>query len=124
MYDRHKRVHGLWASEGHLWEISPFPAAGNPVCVYGDPAHPLRIHLQAPYCQGHLTQQMEDYNKAMSEVQVSMKWFFEDIINSFKFLNLDYRKKSKDRSKQHRKNASCMSFAAKWHNLFILYSDV
>ena len=80
MYDRHKRVHGLWASEGHLWEISPFPAAGNPVCVYGDPAHPLRIHLQAPYRQGRLTQLMEDYNKAMSE------------------------EKSRYRSKQRRKN--------------------
>ena len=38
------------------------------MCVYGDPAYPLRIHLQAPYRQGRLTQQMEDYNKAMSEV--------------------------------------------------------
>ena len=63
------------------------------MCVYGDPAYPLRIHLQAPYRQGRLTQQMEDYNKAMSEVRVSVEWLFGDIINSFKFL--DYKKNLK-----------------------------
>ena len=63
------------------------------MCVYGDPAYPLRIHLQAPYRQGRLTQQIEDYNKAMSEVRVSVEWLFGDIINSFKFL--DYKKNLK-----------------------------
>ena len=66
---------------------------GQPMCVYGDPAYPLRIHLQAPYRQGRLTQQMEDYNKAMSEVRVSVEWLFGDIINSFKFL--DFKKNLK-----------------------------
>ena len=70
-----------------------FSPAGQPMCVYGDPAYPLRIHLQAPYRQGRLTQQMEDYNKAMSEVRVSVEWLFGDIINSFKFL--DYKKNLK-----------------------------
>ena len=63
------------------------------MCVYGDPAYPLRIHLQTPYRQGRLTQQMEDYNKAMSAVRVSVEWLFGDIINSFKFL--DYKKNLK-----------------------------
>ena len=63
------------------------------MCVYGDPAYPLRIHLQAPYRQGCLTQQMEDYNKALSAVRVSVELLFRDIINSFKFL--DYKKNLK-----------------------------
>ena len=54
------------------------------MCVYGNPAYPLRIHRQAPYRQGRLTQQMEDYNKAMSEVRVSVEWLFGDIMNFFK----------------------------------------
>ena len=29
-----------------------FSLAGQPMCVYGDPAYPLRIHLQAPYRHG------------------------------------------------------------------------
>ena len=56
------------------------------MCVYDDPAYPLRIHLQAPHRQGRLTQQMEGYNKAMSEVRVPVEWLFGDIITSFKFL--------------------------------------
>jgi len=64
-----------------------FSPAGQPVCVYGDPAYPLRIHPQAPYRQGRLTQQMEDHNKAMSAVRVSVEWLFGDIIDSFKFLD-------------------------------------
>ena len=64
------------------------------MCVYGDPAYPLCIHLQAPYRRGlHLTQEMEDYNKAMSSVRVSDEWLFGDIINSFKFL--DFKKNLK-----------------------------
>ena len=62
----------------------------HPTCAYGDPAHPLRIHLEVPYRWRSLTQQMEDYNKAMSEVQVSVEWLFGDMINSFRFL--DYKK--------------------------------
>ena len=70
-----------------------FSPAGQPMCAYGDPAYPLRIYLQAPYRQGRVTQQMEDYSKAMSEVRVSVEWLFGDIINSFKFL--DYKKNLK-----------------------------
>ena len=70
-----------------------FSLAGQPVCVYGDPAYPLQIHLQAPYRRGCLTQQMEDYNKAMNEVRVSVAWLFGDIINSSKFL--DFKKNLK-----------------------------
>ena len=70
-----------------------FSPADQPMCFYGDPAYPLRIHLQAPYHQGRLTQQMEDYNRAMKEVRVSVEWLFEDIINSFKYL--DYKKNPK-----------------------------
>ena len=36
---------------------------------------------------------MEDYNKAMREVLVSVEWLFGDIINSFKFL--DFKKNLK-----------------------------
>ena len=36
---------------------------------------------------------MEDYNKAMIEVRVSVEWLFGDIINFFKFL--DYKKNLK-----------------------------
>lgn len=120
MYNEHKRVHGLkfqsiallnglignifgsvegrkhdagmLANSGILNDVGnfAFSPAGQPMCFYGDPAYSLWIHLQAPYSQGRLTQQMEDYNK---RVRVSVEWFFGDIINSFKFL--DYKKNLK-----------------------------
>lgn len=66
---------------------------GHPMCVYGDPAYPLRVHLQAPFRYVHLTPQMMEYNKRMSEVRVSVEWLFGDIANYFKFM--DFKKNLK-----------------------------
>ena len=62
-----------------------FNPAGQPLCVYGDPAYPLRIHLQQPFKYGVLTTQMEEYNHRMSAVRTSVEWLFGDVVNSFKF---------------------------------------
>lgn len=61
--------------------------------VYGDPAYPLRVHLQAPFRHGVLTPMMEQYNFDMSSVRVTVEWLFGDIINDFKFL--DFKKNLK-----------------------------
>ena len=61
---------------------------GQPLCVYGDPAYPLRVHLQGSFRNAHLTPQMQHSNKSMSEVRTSVEWLFNDIINYFKFLDL------------------------------------
>ena len=42
--------------------------AGQPMCVYGDPAYPLRVHLQGPFKYGVLTNQLKAYNASMSAV--------------------------------------------------------
>ena len=39
---------------------------GQAVCVYGDPAYPLRVQIQGLFRYGALTQQMEQYNTKMS----------------------------------------------------------
>ena len=67
-----------------------FNPAGQPLSIYGDPAYPLRIHLQGPFKFGVLTLQMEQYNKAMSAVRSSVEWLFGDVVNSFKFLECPY----------------------------------
>ena len=66
----------------HLFAYNP---AGQPVCVYGDPAYPLRVQMQGPFRYGVLTPQMEQYNTQMSAVRSSVEWLFGDVINSFKF---------------------------------------
>ncbi|KAF7645629.1 hypothetical protein LDENG_00200910 [Lucifuga dentata] len=77
-----------------LWNSMPFlQVAKWPMCVYGDPAYPLRVHLQAPFRNVHLTPQMMAFNKNMSEVRVSVEWMFGDIANYFKYM--DFKKNLK-----------------------------
>ena len=54
------------------------------MALYGDPAYPLRVHLQVPYRGAGITPQMELYNKAMSSVRMSVEWLFGDIVYYFK----------------------------------------
>ena len=60
--------------------------------MYGDPAYPIRAHLQRPYKGGVLTPAQQDFNISMSTVRSSVEWIFGDI-NYFKFL--DFKKKLK-----------------------------
>ncbi|XP_033109298.1 uncharacterized protein LOC117110643 [Anneissia japonica] len=52
------------------------------MCIYGDPAYPIRPQLQAPF-KGNLSPIEPDYNMAMSEMHVSVEWLFADILNFF-----------------------------------------
>ena len=78
---------GMLADWGLLRDLQQFAfdPAGQPLCVFGDPAYPLRIHLQGPFKYGVLTPQMEAYNGEMSAVRTSVEWLFGDVVNSFKF---------------------------------------
>lgn len=57
------------------------------LCVYGDPAYPMRVHLQAPFRNMVLTPQMVNFNKTMSSVGVSVEWLFGDVVEYFKFVD-------------------------------------
>ena len=70
-----------------------FSEAGLPMSVYGDLAYPLRVHLQAPFRGAVLTQDMKNFNKAMSAVRISVEWLFGDVINKFKYM--DFKKNFK-----------------------------
>ena len=61
--------------------------AGREMYLYGDPAYPLRIHLQVPFRVGILTPEMHMFNESMSAVRESVEWIFADVINYFKFLD-------------------------------------
>ncbi|XP_065656915.1 uncharacterized protein LOC105845632 isoform X2 [Hydra vulgaris] len=65
---------------------------GDPLCIYGDLAYPLRTHLQTPYSNRYaLNPEQKEFNKAMSKVRSSVEWVFGEIINYFAFL--DFKKK-------------------------------
>ena len=63
------------------------------MCLYGDPAYPLQVHLQAPFRISVPNQDMEDFNKSMSAVPIAVEWLFGDIASTYKFI--DYMKNLK-----------------------------
>jgi len=70
---------------------------GNPLCIYGDLAYPIRPQLMCPYRQGDyagsLTPQMRSFNAAMSSVRISVELLFGDISTYFQFI--DFKKNLK-----------------------------
>ena len=54
--------------------------------MYGDPAYPLRAHLQGRYKGAVLTLHQQQFTKSMSSARVSVESVFNDIIKCFKFL--------------------------------------
>ena len=85
----------MLAESGLLQDLEryAFSTGGQPMCIYGDPAYPLRVHLQGPFQGAALTPQMEMFNASMSSVRVSVEWLFGDILNYFKFI--DFKKNLK-----------------------------
>lgn len=65
----------------------------QPLCIYGDLAYPLRVHLQAPYRHAHLTADQDAFNSSMSKVRSAVEWVFGDIVSYFAFL--DFKKNLK-----------------------------
>ena len=81
------RMSGLMGQLEGLYSIT-----GQPLCIYGDPAYPLRVHLQAPY-KGNLTIEQQHYNTSMSSVRMAVEWVFNDITSYFSYL--DFKKNLK-----------------------------
>ena len=70
-------------------QIVAYNSRGDILCLYGDPAYPLRPHLKSPYRVGEVPVLTSD----MSSVQVSVEWLFGDVSNYFKFI--DFKKNLK-----------------------------
>lgn len=58
---------------------------GTSLCIYGDPAYPLRQHLQ--------TGDQQAFNTAMSYVRSTVEWTFGEIVRYWAFL--DFKKNLK-----------------------------
>ena len=86
---------GMLADSGLLQMLQQHAVSptGQPMCLYGDPAYPLRVHLQGPFRGAVITQQMQSFNAAMSAVRTSVEWLFGDVVNYFKFV--DFKKNLK-----------------------------
>ena len=67
-------------------------ANGSLLCIYGDPAYPLRAHLQRSVEDNHFPQEQKDFIKSMKTVRVSVEWVFKEIIRYF--ASMDFKKKT------------------------------
>ena len=85
----------MLADSGLLKDLQRFAnsPAGNPFCLYSDPAYPHRINLQTPFRNRALTAPMIAFNQSMSTVRESVEWLFNDIVNYLKFM--DFKKNLK-----------------------------
>nr|XP_047145960.1 uncharacterized protein LOC124818887 [Hydra vulgaris] len=66
---------------------------GRPLCLYGDPAYPIGVHLLAPYRSLNITPDQHAFNKAMSAHRVSVEWVFGLMTNYFKFIDFKQSQK-------------------------------
>ena len=64
-----------------------FNTNGDPGCLYGDPAYPIRVLLKVPFRQNAITPAMQAFNNSMSSVRESVEWTFGDVVKSFKALD-------------------------------------
>lgn len=78
------RMSGLLTELNHH-ACSP---TGQPLCIFVDPAYPLRIHLQAPYHNAYLTAEQQSFNSSMSTVRAAVEWVFGNISTYFALLDL------------------------------------
>ncbi|KAK7474943.1 hypothetical protein BaRGS_00033830 [Batillaria attramentaria] len=60
---------------------------GRPFCVYGDPAYPLRPHLQRPHRGQRLTAAQQQHNTDMSRVRQAVEWQFGKIVSLWAFVD-------------------------------------
>lgn len=58
------------------------------IFIYGESANPMRIHLQAPYRQGHLNRDQINYKEAISDFRITIEWLFGEIKTYLNFLTL------------------------------------
>ena len=57
------------------------------MCLYGDSAYPLRVHLQGLF-PNPILEQLK-YNKTMSQAHVEIEYVFSNISNFFAFLDFE-----------------------------------
>ena len=77
----------------HQLQLHSFDGHGRPLCIYGDPAYPVTLHVQGPFKGAHLNNAQKDFNASMSRVRVAVEWPFVGITEYFAFF--DFKKNMK-----------------------------
>ena len=81
LYEEEKHDRGMLTESGFLTNLEhySYSPTGDLLCIYGDPAYPLRPHLEAPFRVLRLTEQEIAYKKAIVAARVNAQWGFGNI---------------------------------------------
>ena len=62
---------GMLADSGLLnqFQQHSFDTGGRPLCIYADPAYPLRVHLQSGFRGANITREEELWNAKLGSVR-------------------------------------------------------
>ena len=63
------------------------------MCIYGDPTYPMRARLIHSFRDRVSTPKMQAFNRSMSKVREAVEWLFNDVAQSWKFI--DFKKNLK-----------------------------
>ena len=64
-----------------------FNSIGKPLCLYGDTAYPLTVHLLGHFKEINLSQKKKDFNSAKSSEREAVEWGFSKVLNYFAFVD-------------------------------------
>ena len=79
---------GMLNESGLLRALQAHAHTPTGVCIYGDPAYPLRPELMSPYRGDYAgPPRMRAFNSAMSSARISVEWFFGDISTYFQLID-------------------------------------
>ena len=65
---------------------------GDPYCIYGDPAYPLRQQLIDPYQGNNINAGQQQFNASMSACRQTVEWGCKEVVM---FALLDFQKNLK-----------------------------
>lgn len=57
------------------------------MCIYGDPAYPMRARLIHSFTDRVSTPKMQAFNRSKSKVREAVEWLFHDVAKSWKFID-------------------------------------
>ena len=70
-----------------------YSSTDQPLCTYGDLAHPMRVHLPVLHRGARLSNDEQSFNTSMGTVRTALEWVFGDITSYFAFF--DFKKNLK-----------------------------
>ena len=102
-----------------ILEQYAFSGNGTPMCLYGDPAYPLRVHLQSPFTNARLTGDIQRVNGCSKGFCGMDFWRDHQLLQVLRF-----QEKSENEVELCGEDVCCMCYFTKCHHLPVWQSNL